>query len=92
MDDNTIDLADGRSVPASAVAALDELERRWPGATLPQARPAIVAAVRAALDDYRYGDGYRSGVCDAQIELHKALADLDGARDVTIHGYDDEPT
>lgn len=44
-----IDLADGRSVPTAAVAALDELERSWPGATLPQARPAIVAAVMAAL-------------------------------------------
>lgn len=49
MDNDTIHLADGRSVPASAVAALDELEHRWPGATLPQARPAIVAAVMAAL-------------------------------------------
>lgn len=47
---DTIDLANGQSVPASAVAALDELERRWPGATLQQARPAIVAAVIAALD------------------------------------------
>jgi hypothetical protein len=43
-------LADSRSVPAAAVAALDELEQRWPGATLPQARPAIAAAVIAALN------------------------------------------
>lgn len=49
MNDDTIELADGTSVPAKAVAALTELDRRWPGATLPQARPAIVAAVMAAL-------------------------------------------
>lgn len=49
MSGSTIDLADGRSVPTAAVAELDELERAWPGATLPQARPAIVAAVMAAL-------------------------------------------
>ena len=44
-----IELADGTKVPARAVAALHELEDRWPGATLPQARPAIVAAVIKAL-------------------------------------------
>lgn len=37
-----------------------------------------------------YGDGYRAAVKDAQIELRKALGFLDGARLVTIHGYDDE--
>jgi hypothetical protein len=46
----SIPLVDGRQVPAAAVAALAELERVWPGATpLPQARPAIVAAVLTAL-------------------------------------------
>jgi hypothetical protein len=49
--DETVALADGRSVPLAAVKALEELERRWPGSTLPQARPAIVAAVIAALDN-----------------------------------------
>jgi hypothetical protein len=44
-----IELPDGRSVPAAAVAALDELEKSWPGATLPQARAAIVAAVIDAI-------------------------------------------
>lgn len=44
-----IELADGRGVPASAVAALDRIEGRWPGATLQQARPAIAAAVIDAM-------------------------------------------
>lgn len=47
---DTIYLANGTSVPAKAVAALGELERIWPGATLQQARPAIVAAVMTALE------------------------------------------
>lgn len=41
----TVALADGREVPQAAVDALIELDKRWPGATLPQARPAIVAAI-----------------------------------------------
>jgi hypothetical protein len=53
MSDETIELADGRTVPAAAVGALDELERAWPGATLPQARPAIVAAVLAAVQTWQ---------------------------------------
>lgn len=40
--------------------------------------------------DSGYSDGYESGVRDAQIELRGALADLQGARKVTIHGYDTE--
>ena len=40
-----IELADGRRVPQSAVAALEQLDQEWPGATLPQARPAIAAAI-----------------------------------------------
>lgn len=43
------DLADGRVVPDECVRALDELDTRWPGATFAAARPAIVAAVLAAL-------------------------------------------
>lgn len=43
-------LADGRQVPAAAVEALDRLDERWPGATFPGARPAIVAEVIAALE------------------------------------------
>lgn len=42
-------LANGTRVPAAAVTALDELDQVWPGSTLPQARPAIVAAVLAVL-------------------------------------------
>lgn len=42
---DVVELADGRTVPAGAVHALDELDARWPGATLPQARPAVAAAV-----------------------------------------------
>ncbi len=49
MSEDTLYLADGREVPLSAVEALAELDDRWPGATLPQARPAIVAAVLAAV-------------------------------------------
>jgi hypothetical protein len=45
-----IDLADGRSVPAKAVAALDALEREWPGATLPEARPVVAATVIEAVE------------------------------------------
>jgi hypothetical protein len=47
-----IELADGVTrVPAAAVAALDKLDETWPGATFKGARPAIVAAVIAALGD-----------------------------------------
>ena len=41
-------LADGTSVPDECVKALEELETRWPGATLRQARGAVVKAVLAA--------------------------------------------
>ena len=46
-----IDLANGLSVPSLAVEALESLEKVWPGATLPQARPAIVAAVLSSLEE-----------------------------------------
>lgn len=48
----TICLADGREVPASAVEALNQLEKKWPGATLEQARPAITAALLAVTPDH----------------------------------------
>jgi len=48
-DQNIMPLADGRRVPRPAVDALAALEKSWPGATLPQARVAIVDAVLAAL-------------------------------------------
>lgn len=48
-DNPSIHLADGREVPTSAVEALNALDKLWPGATLEQARPAIVAAVLAAV-------------------------------------------
>ena len=66
-------LADGRSVPKNAVDSLAELDRSWPGATLPQARPAIVAAVIAALTELQsdagpasgsYAAGFCRGGCD----------------------------
>lgn len=43
-----IHLANGTSVPKACVDALEELENIWPGASLPQARAAIVAAVLEA--------------------------------------------
>lgn len=49
MSDDDIELADGRMVPRKAVDALAILDAKWPGASLPQARPAIVAAVMEAL-------------------------------------------
>ena len=49
MDDiEWIYLANGVEVPANLVKALDELEKKWPGATLECARPAIVAAILEA--------------------------------------------
>ena len=48
-DHDDVWLADGRSVPYAAIKALDDLDRVWPGATLPQARPAIAAEVAEAL-------------------------------------------
>lgn len=48
--EGTIHLADGREVPRSAVEALDDLEGMWPGSSIPQARPAIVATVMEALE------------------------------------------
>lgn len=41
-------LADGTEIPDEFVEALNELDKRWPGATLPQARGAIVSAVLSA--------------------------------------------
>jgi len=51
ISDDQAQLADGRSVPIAAVIALYELEKTWPGATLRQARPAIVAVVMNALGE-----------------------------------------
>lgn len=42
-------LAGGGNVSKAAVEALDKLEETLPGATCPQARPAIVQAVTKAL-------------------------------------------
>lgn len=41
-------LANGEEIPDACVQALEDLERRWPGATLPQARGAIVSVVLKA--------------------------------------------
>lgn len=43
-----IQLAGGEEVPVYLVEALDELAREWPGSTLSQARPAIVAKILKA--------------------------------------------
>ena len=48
--DTHIALADGRVVEADLVAALDRYDAVWPGATLPQARPAVVHAIIAAYE------------------------------------------
>lgn len=44
-------MADGSYIPTIAIDALDELEERWPGATLEQARPAIVSAIIRKLSE-----------------------------------------
>ncbi len=44
-----IALANGREVPRVAVNALADFEQIWPGATLPLARAAVVAAILDAL-------------------------------------------
>jgi hypothetical protein len=49
MPDDDVELADGRKVPRKAVDALAILDAKWPGASLPSARPAIVATVMEAL-------------------------------------------
>lgn len=54
MDDD-VEMVDGRKVPRAAIKALHELDKAWPGATWPMARPAIVATVMEALDQ-REGD------------------------------------
>jgi hypothetical protein len=41
-------MTDGSEIPDKCVKALDMLEREWPGSSLPQARPAIVARVLKA--------------------------------------------
>ncbi|WP_157897271.1 hypothetical protein [Mycobacteroides franklinii] len=53
-DDTRITIADGRSVPTFAVAALEDLERRWPGAVYPGAMPAVVLAVLDSLKESGY--------------------------------------
>lgn len=49
LDGDTLELADGRTVPRAAVDALDELDRSWPGATFPRARGAIAWTVLDAV-------------------------------------------
>jgi hypothetical protein len=50
MADDDVELPDGRKVPRKAINALYELDKTWPGATWPFARPVIVATVMEALD------------------------------------------
>lgn len=45
----TVKLAGGGEVPVYLVEALEVFEMKWPGATLPRARPAIVQAILEAL-------------------------------------------
>jgi hypothetical protein len=47
-----LELAGGGSVPSYLVEALHTLETRWPGASAPQARPAIVSAILEAQKKY----------------------------------------
>lgn len=46
-----VQLADGSWVPKLCVEALDDLNRRWPGAVLPQARAAISKVVILAYEE-----------------------------------------
>ena len=43
-----IQLANGSDVPVYLVKALEEFDKAWPGATLPQARAGIVDAILKA--------------------------------------------
>jgi hypothetical protein len=45
-------LADGRWVPKKCLDALDELDKRWPGATFSGARAMIAAEVLASIGYY----------------------------------------
>lgn len=60
------------TVPAAAVAALDQLEQTWPGATQPQARAVIAAEVMTALElrtEYAIVDHHQAGnVAEAGFE------------------------
>lgn len=47
MNEN-LQLAGGETVPRYLVKALEDLEKVWPGASLRQARPAVVAAILKA--------------------------------------------
>lgn len=58
MRDEVVQLMNGRDVPKVCVDALDEYEKIWPGATFPNARPGIVAAVLSAIG---YFDTTESG-------------------------------
>lgn len=85
-----IELADGVTrVPSAAVAALDELEKVWPGATFSGARPAIVAAVMSALENLEnmsnespYPTQAQMNAEDAQ-EMYRLAAYLRENRDDT---------
>lgn len=48
MNEDKILLAGGGEVPTYLVEALEEFDKKWPGATLPQARPGIVDAILKA--------------------------------------------
>lgn len=50
LSEGMIALADGRTAPIECVNALAGLDGEWPGATLPQARAAVVCAVIEAYE------------------------------------------
>lgn len=54
-DEKAVFLAGGGTVPKVAVNALDELDKKWPGASFPMARAAIVWAVLDAVTNDNKG-------------------------------------
>jgi hypothetical protein len=52
-----IGLADGTNVPKACVDALEKFEHKWPGATFPMARAAIVREVLKAYKKEMKKDG-----------------------------------
>lgn len=46
--DEILHMANGDEIPLRLVQALNDLEKEWPGATLVNARPAIVGAILKA--------------------------------------------
>jgi hypothetical protein len=75
LEAETMDLADGRTVPDECVAALDRLNAEWPGAVLPAARGAAVAAALGGqpLDPTRVRKALEAVIERQDYDLHKAI-------------------